>query len=137
MPRLRPVPVFVLLLVGVTVIALAVRYALSARQEWIEYVDRAFVSDAVQRIAYAVSELLREDPDPTDQELREAIVVLDEASVCHVWYGAGGQIADVWGTPLVITFERGSRDGPVTCKSAGPDRLMGTADDISFTAVNR
>ena len=95
--------------------------------------DRVFVSDTVQVIAMTVRNLLEENPDSTDQHVHNAIVILEKASVIHLWYDRDGRIADPWGTPLSIEFVR-QQAAPVTCRSAGPDRAMGTADDVAFTA---
>jgi hypothetical protein len=58
---------------------------------------------------------------PTDRELREAIQFLEDASISHLWHDTRGAIVDAWGSPFVIDWRRGSPDGPVTVKSAGPD----------------
>jgi hypothetical protein len=94
---------------------------------------RAVVTDTVRMTALTVRNLLRENPDSTDQQLCDAVVSLDKVSVVQLWYDSGGRVADVWGTPLAIDFALKQSTGQVTCRSAGPDRMVGTADDIVFT----
>ena len=130
MPRTRiAVLTFLLVLVIAAVIAWGVRSWRRLR----EGIDVVLVSDTVRMIAEQVEELIREEPDPTDRELREAIQLLEDASISNLWYDARGAIVDAWGTPFVIDWKRGSPDSAVTVKSAGPDRFLGTADDIVRT----
>jgi hypothetical protein len=114
-------------LIAATAVGAACWYIYRARQV-------AMVRDAVQMTAYTVRDLLARNGTATDPELHDAIVRLEKAGVIHLWYDSSGRIVDAWGTPLALEFSRTERDAPVVCKSAGPDRVMGTGDDISFVA---
>jgi len=72
-------------------------------------------------------------PAPTTAEIGDAIKNLDKNSVTTLWHDTDGNIVDPWGTPFFFTFDATKPNSRITATSAGPDRKLGTPDDVSYT----
>lgn len=92
-----------------------------------------FASDAVQVIAYSVSELYRKNPAATAEDVEGRILSLHEASVINLKVDDRGNAVDPFGTAFRVIYERVGPLLVITVTSAGADRRFGTRDDISFT----
>ena len=92
-----------------------------------------FAEDAVQVIAYEVSEMFESNPATTQQEIEARIRELHEASVINLEVDAAGRDVGPYGTAFRVEHRAEGGTAVTTVTSAGPDRAFGTEDDIRFT----
>jgi hypothetical protein len=114
----------------------AVLIALAAAGIWwfeSRWLPVFFTEDAVQVIAYAASDMLREDPSASGEAIDQMILEQHKASNIHLKVDATGRAVDLFGTAFRVEHEV-QPDGTVTTvTSGGPDRRLGTGDDIAFS----
>lgn len=82
--------------------------------------------------ARTVQQELGQRPTLTRQEAIEAIAHLISASIAsgHSSLEEGVPV-DCWGAPYDVRWTLNARDrATITCRSAGPDRTLGTSDDV-------
>lgn len=96
------------------------------------WLDVAFARDAVQVIAYEVSDLYGENPGATAEEIDGVIRYLHNASVINLRIDPSGKAVDPFGTPFRAQHDQRTEASVTTVTSAGPDRRFGTGDDIRF-----
>jgi hypothetical protein len=88
--------------------------------------------DAVQVIAYAVSDMFHENPATTQDEIDQMIKFQHDASNINLKIDPNGKVVDPFGTALRVEYQVQYGVSITTVTSAGPDREFGTKDDIQF-----
>ncbi len=91
-----------------------------------------FAEDAVQVIAYGVGAMYRQNPATTEEDIALKIKFLNDASVINLRLADNDEAVDPFGIPFDVKHETQGSVSVTTVTSAGPDRRLGTADDIVF-----
>jgi hypothetical protein len=95
--------------------------------------DESFVRDALLMGAEVIQSKLRESQgELTQQEMEQVFTNHHDASVSPIWFDAARRPVDAWGTHFRITYDSSHPAAWVLCESAGPDRVFGTEDDLSY-----
>jgi hypothetical protein len=122
--------IVVIIVVIILVLILAILLGISVINKSF---DKTFTADAVQVIAYNVAEELCEKYPITQSEIQDTIMYLYNGSVINIRIDNKGNPVDNFGNPFVVKYHKKDRVIYVTVTSSGPDRQLGTKDDIEFS----
>jgi len=119
--------IYVLLVISVLVMLIGGVIFLSLRT-----LNSFMAHDAVQVIAYEVSDLYTDNPNTSQEDIEELIKWLHDASVINLKVNNEGKAVDPFGIPFRVEYEKKPDRSITTVTSAGPDQAFGTEDDIIF-----